>query len=679
LPVFRDDFERALLKLQLPISPKPERNAVRRAYAQLAKTIRPDDDPTGFQALRHHYEIALIGIDDGLYDEEDEYNHSQSVEDYIHGNQDEAPQTTQLPNVELGSFEVPDVELSDADRLPLKARTFRPLKAEENLTADAVVNLERGPETQAIGDLERAQLDNQAEVETLRDQISDWLTKADAPEDTLMRLTDQLLAHRAMEWLEVSIETRTWLLSLAAWNPNAPLNWLQQLNAHFNLQQSHDDYSQSSSYSDAAVQSIIARLNAVDQWASIRLTAATDPKSVAAFVLNTKGILPLLWFRTFWQSFNPTFRAAVNHLLEWIQTAGLSASQGQPNIPAGFQKRWHWAQQFAAIGKVKTVLLAVFCGFMITAIASPENDAGFVVSLLSFLLGVGVAGGLLWLGGSALDRVRTRLASRYELLSRIELVTTILLLCLLPLVASAGLSVETNHEGNAFLSVTKPGALSTMIVITFFALFVIKTATDAITYQYRVFLMANGEMLFGLALLYAIVAWLTSLSSGFNFAVSTAVVALYMFMSTLSTSAIQRAGPNFFTWRGGSALPLDAKKTIMGLIGLLVLHMIVTQLLTPSIVPNEAREITSPWAYYFLAATVLLLCYATVLACGLPITGNQGFIIFSFMAVGGSWSFIATVKETMPLVRFQIADLFLILNLAYSLYITHKSEKEQAL
>lgn len=620
MPVFRDDFERALLDLHLKPQPKPERSAVRRAYAQLAKTIRPDDDPNGFQSLRQSYEIALVGVDDGFYDDYENYEESS------HPNEGPIWQTA-----------VP-----------------------------------------ALGELEQAQQNDQNEVQKLRDQINAWLAKPQEQEDNLLRLTDQLIAHRAMGWLEVSFETRNWLLSQAAWNENAPLNWLQHLNAHFDLAKTQDDYNQGSNFNDAAIQKIMARLNAVDQWASIRLTAASDSKSTASFVLNSNSFLPWLWIRTFWQSFDPSFRTSVNNLLDWIATTGQSAARNQPTVTPQFQKRWNLAQQFAAIGKVKTCLLILFSSSLFSALTTPEQEPSFASLIASLFVGLCIAGALLWLGGAALDKLRVRLANYFVTLTRLEILTMVLLLCLLPLVTTAGKSIETDYANYAFLAISHPGLFPKIIMLTFFSLFIIKTAIDTITYQYTLFLQAKGEMLFGLALLYGIVAWLTSLSSGFNFSIATAVVGFYLFMATLATSAIQRAGPNFFTWRGGSALKIKPQQTIIVLIILLTLHMVATQLLTPAIISNQTREFNSPVSYYLLATSTLLLGYFTVLACGLPISRNQGFIIFTFIAVSTSWAFIANVKDTMPLVRFQIADLFLIINLSYSLYITHKSQKETA-
>jgi hypothetical protein len=662
LPVFRDDFERALLDLHLQPLPKPDRGAVRRAYAQLAKTIRPDDDPKGFQSLRQSYEIALIGVDDGFYDDYEEYEESnESYEEPL------ADRGKSLKSDESQTIiQLEEIVLTDADGLQQRAR---PHQSSEPITYTVLP---------ALGELEQAQQNDQNEIQKLRDQINAWLAQPEGQEDTLLRLTDQLLAHRAMEWLEVSFETRNWLLSQAAWNENAPLNWLQQLNAHFDLEKTQDDYNQSLNYSDAAIQKIMARLNAVDQWASIRLTAATDSKSAASFVLNANSFFPWLWIRTFWQSFDPVFRTSVNNLLGWIATTGQSAARNQPTVTAQFRRRWNLAQQFSAIGKVKTCLLVLLCSSLFSAFIDSEKEANFSAMLVSLFAGFLIAGAFLWLGGAALDKLRERLAIYYVTLTKLELLTTILLLCLLPLVTTAGLSVATDYEGYAFLAIAHPGWIPTMIVIVFFVLFLIKTAIDTITYQYTLFLQAKGEMLFGLGLLYAIVAWLTSLSSGFNFSVSTAVVGFYLFMATLATSAIQRAGPNFFTWRGGSALNIKPKQTIIALIILLTLHMMATQLLTPVITPNQTRELTLPIFYYLLATSTLLLAYFTVLACGLPVSGNQGFIILTFIAIGGSWTFIANVKDTMPLVRFQIADLFLIINLSYSLYLTHKLQKETA-
>jgi hypothetical protein len=630
LPVFRDDFERALLDLNLSPHPNPERSAVRRAYAQRAKTIRPDDDPKGFQALRQSYEIALIGVEDGFYEE----------------------------------YEEPDeFEMQDEHEAQPELEQNNPIDS----TAAPV-----------LGELELAQQNDQGEVQALRDQITGLLEHPIEQEDNLLRLTDQLLAHRGMEWLEVAFETRSWLLSLAAWNPNAPMNWLQQLNSHFELEKSLDNYNQTNNYHDVAIERIVARLNAIDQWANIRLAAASDPKSAASFILNSNEFLPWLWIRTFWHSFDPLFRTSVNNLLEQILSITESATRDQPKVTSAFQKRWQWAQQFAAIGKIKTSLLILFSSSIFTVLIAPEKETRDPNLILSLFLGLCLAGGMLWLGGSGLDKLRARLAKHYAALTRLELLIMVLLLCLLPLVVTAGKTVETDDVGSAFLEISNTGLVSRIIGLTFFGLFILKTAIDAITYQYTLYMQANGEMLFGLALLYAIVAWLTSLSSGFNFAISTAIVGFYLFMATLSTTAIQRAGPDFFTWRGGSALTIKPKQTIYVLIGLLVLHMVATQLLTPSIVPDQSSEFTSPLAYYLLAASALLLCYATFLACGLPISSNQGFIIFTFIAFGASWSFISTVKDTMPLVRFQIADLFLIMNLTYSLYLTHKSQKEPA-
>ncbi len=667
LPVFRDDFERALLDLHLQPQPKPERNAVRRAYAQLAKTIRPDDDPNGFQALRQSYEIALIGVDDGFYDDDEDYEESNESHE-VPSHEGPIEEQEKLPSGDENQtiVQLEEMVLTDADGLQQKARPFQTF---ERVTQTG------GP---ALGELEQAQQNDQNEVQKLRDQINAWLAQPEGQEDTLLRLTDQLIAHRAMEWLEVSFETRNWLLSQAAWNENAPLNWLQQLNAKFALEKTQDDYSQGLNFNDAAIQKIMARLNAVDQWASIRLTAATDSKSTASFVLNSRSFYPWLWIRTFWQSFDPIFRTSVNNLLDWIATTGQSAARNQPTITPQFRKRWNLAQQFAAIGKIKTCLLILFSSSIFSALTTPETEPSFAFLLGSLFAGLCLAGAFLWLGGAALEKLRARLASYYVTLTRLELLTMVLLICLLPLVTTAGKTVETDHEGYAFLAISQPGLIPRFIVLTFFGLFVIKTAIDTITYQYTLFLQAKGEMLFGLGLLYAIVAWLTSLSSGFNFSISTAVVGFYLFMATLATSAIQRAGPNFFTWRGGSALKIKPQQTIIALIILLTLHMVATQLLTPAIIPNQTREFTSPVSYYLLATSALLLGYFTVLACGLPVSGNQGFIIFTFIAVGGSWAFIATVKDTMPLVRFQIADLFLIINLSYSLYITHKSQKETA-
>jgi hypothetical protein len=662
LPVFRDDFERALLDLHLQPQPKPERSAVRRAYAQLAKTIRPDDDPNGFQSLRQSYETALIGIDDGFYDDYEDYEESNESYDEPKEEQEKLPSDDESQTI----VQLDKIVLTDADGLQQKARPFQTF---EPITQTTVL---------ALGELEQTQQNDQNEIQKLRDQINAWLAQPEEQEDTLLRLTDQLLAHRAMEWLEVSFETRNWLLSQAAWNENAPLNWLQQLNAHFDLEKTQDDYNQSLNYSDAAIQKIMARLNAVDQWASIRLTAATDSKSAASFVLNANSFFPWLWIRTFWQSFDPVFRTSVNNLLGWIATTGQSAARNQPTVTAQFRRRWNLAQQFSAIGKVKTCLLVLLCSSLFSAYIESEKEASFPAMLVSLFAGFLIAGAFLWLGGAALDKLRERLANYYVTLTKLELLTTFLLLCLLPLVTTAGLSVATDYEGYAFLAIAHPGWIPTMIVIVFFVLFLIKTAIDTITYQYTLFLQAKGEMLFGLGLLYAIVAWLTSLSSGFNFSISTAVVGFYLFMATLATSAIQRAGPNFFTWRGGSALKIKPQQTIIALIILLTLHMVATQLLTPAIIPNQTRELTSPISYYLLATSTLLLGYLTILACGLPVSGNQGFIIFTFIAISGGWAFIANVKDTMPLVRFQIADLFLIINLFYSLYITHKSQKETA-
>jgi hypothetical protein len=668
LPVFRDDFERALLELHLEPSPKPERSSVRRAYAQLAKTIRPDDDPNGFQALRQNYETALLGIDDGFYDDyndDDDADNGEErplTEESAESNSvDEFDQTQTAP-------EPKPVELNDTDRLLKKARPNQPISTSEQTLEP----------TFQLGELEIAQQNEDREIQALRDQIDKWLTNPVQLEDRLLRLTDQLLAHRGMESLQTAFETRSWLLALAAWNENAPLNWLQQLNAHFDLEKTQEQYNQSTNFSEAAIQRIMGRLNAVDQWAGIRMTAATDPKSIASFVLNTDKLLAWLWVRTFWQSFDPLFRTSVDHFLEWVDAIGQYAARDQPSITPAFRRRWDWVKQFAAIGKIKTSLLVFFSSALFSAIITPEVEASFLNTILSLSVGLCLAGLLLWLGGAALRKLRLRLTHHDATLTRIEVLVTNLLLCLLPLIVTVGQSSETDYDGYAFQALSHAGLIPNIVVLTFLGLVIVRIATDVITHQYTLFLQAKAEMLFGLGLLCAIVVWLTSLNSGSNFSLATAVVGIYLFMATLPTSAIQRAGPNFFTWRGGGVLKITPKQTTLGLIGLLVLHIIITQFLTPSVVPNLTREVTSPAAYYVLAASALLLCYATVLACGLPVSGNQGFIIFTFMTVGGSWAFIKTVKETMPLVRFQIADLFLILNLTYSLYITHKSQKEQA-
>jgi len=43
----------------LGIAPTRQAHEIKRAYAARLKTVRPDDDPAGFQALRQAYEWAL--------------------------------------------------------------------------------------------------------------------------------------------------------------------------------------------------------------------------------------------------------------------------------------------------------------------------------------------------------------------------------------------------------------------------------------------------------------------------------------------------------------------------------------------------------------------------------------------------------------------------------------------
>ncbi len=653
MPVFREDFERCLLDLNLDPSEQPDRNAVRRAYAKLAKTIRPDDNPSGFQQLRQNYELALLGFDEGFYDD-----YERDVDSDFYAQSDANNQqgdVTDRPT--MPSIDIDDIPLSASDGLVRRARNFN--QAPSNSENTAV---------------------NQNSIQSLQDQMVDQLSKPVEQADSLMRFTDQLLAHLDKASLQVAFETKQWLLSLAAWNEHAPLSWLHQLNAHFDLENSANDYGQQFDASAAAVNRIVAKLASSSEWANLEREAVRNPSSAANFLLNQDKWLPLLWVQSFWRSFNPNFREAVNSLLRWIATQELMGHRGRTSVDVTFERRWDFIQQFAAIGQLKTIICATVSGALLTTLVSLVWTPPFSNLVLYIPLALASTAALLWIGGEGMARIRHKLSPYAKRLDRLELCLGTLLSLLLPLYVS----IQFDQPKSTLFSSTVLSENGSLFVLIVFCIAMTgKLVIDVITGQYTLIFKAGAEMLLGLGLIFGIVAWQISLGSGFDFDLATAGVAWFVFLASLPTAVIQRVGHDYFTWRSGDALRLTPKRAVVGLIVLLLIHIVVTQLVSNQLVvklPNLDPTVqvqNHDFARVWLGAASVLLCYLSILAAGNAVLSHQIYIIFSFLAIGASWSFIATVSNTMPLVRFQIMDVYVMVNLLFSLVEIHKSQTEK--
>lgn len=227
--------------------PSDERS-VRRRYAALAKVHRPDTDPDGFQRLRAAYETALREAEEARSDG---------------------------PPTAARAASAPE-RPSDRSGSPDSSRAAAGLgRADDEAAIDVASNLQW-----------RGLLHGLIEASGLKVDSEPGLMVVSVPAnpEALQAAVQQLLAHPANENLNVARETEHVLVTLAARSPSWPIELVERVWAHYQLDQRL-------AFTEGwhPVHQIQRRIDEAQQWTAVLQQARLSPRSPQGMLFRPPG------------------------------------------------------------------------------------------------------------------------------------------------------------------------------------------------------------------------------------------------------------------------------------------------------------------------------------------------------------------------------------------------------